>query len=147
MRVVVDTNIVFSAILNTNSKISQIILHPKTKLNFYSTHQLIEEIEEHKTKIQEISKYSDQELNRLISLITSRIRFINIRLIPQDLYLKAEQLTKEIDIDDTEFVALTTHIKGRLWSGDRTLQTGLQKKGWTKFVSTDELYKLIDSKK
>ncbi len=36
MRVVIDTNIAFSAILNTNSKISKIILQPKSKLNLYS---------------------------------------------------------------------------------------------------------------
>ncbi len=34
MRVVVDTNIAFSAILNSNSRISKIILQPKSKLNF-----------------------------------------------------------------------------------------------------------------
>jgi predicted nucleic acid-binding protein len=40
VRIVVDTNIVFSAILNTNSKIASILLYPKSKLNFYSTYQL-----------------------------------------------------------------------------------------------------------
>ena len=33
MRIIVDTNIAFSAILNTNSKIGKIILHPKSKCN------------------------------------------------------------------------------------------------------------------
>jgi len=47
MRIVVDTNIVFSAILNTNSKISQIILQPKSRLNLYSTNQLEYELAEH----------------------------------------------------------------------------------------------------
>ena len=47
MRIVVDTNIVFSAILNTNSNIARIILHPKSNLHFYSTEQLLNEIEEH----------------------------------------------------------------------------------------------------
>jgi len=40
MRAVVDTNIVFSAILNSNIKISKIILQPKSKLNLYSTASL-----------------------------------------------------------------------------------------------------------
>ena len=61
MRVVVDTNIVFSAILNTNSKISKVILQPKSKLNLYSTDQLEYEIIEHWSKLK---KYlSIQKLN------------------------------------------------------------------------------------
>lgn len=50
MRIVVDTNIVFSAILNTNNAIASIILQPKTRLNFYSTEQLLLEIHEHKNQ-------------------------------------------------------------------------------------------------
>ena len=44
MRIVIDTNIVFSAILNTNSKIAQILLQPGSKVNFYATEQLLKEI-------------------------------------------------------------------------------------------------------
>lgn len=64
MRIVVDTNIVFSAILNTNSKISKIILQPKSKLNFYSTDQLQNELAEHWNKLKKIAKYSDVELQK-----------------------------------------------------------------------------------
>ncbi|MBD3750124.1 MAG: hypothetical protein IE931_11580 [Sphingobacteriales bacterium] len=48
MRIVVDTNIVFSAILNTNSQIAKILLQPRSKLNFYATQHLLSEINEHK---------------------------------------------------------------------------------------------------
>jgi hypothetical protein len=44
---------------------------------------------------------------------------------------------------DTEFVALTEHIRGKFWSGDKALQKGLKNKGWNKFISTDELSKMI----
>lgn len=83
MRIVVDTNIAFSAILNTNSKIARILLQPKSRLNFYSTEQLSIEIQNHKTKIKDISNYSDNELDRIITLITNKIRFINLKLIPR----------------------------------------------------------------
>ena len=143
MRIVVDTNIAFSAILNTNSKISRILLQPKSRLNFYSTEQLSNEIAEHKEKIKKISNYSDYELDRIITLITNKIRFINLRLISKESYELAESLTQDIDIDDTEFVALTEHIKGKLWSGDKELQKGLNKKGWKKFISTEDLFERI----
>jgi predicted nucleic acid-binding protein len=141
--VVVDTNIVFSAILNTNSKISRIILQPKSRLNLYSTSQLEYELAEHWGKLKKISKYSDIELQQVSSLIISRIRFINVELIPEKLFIKAEKLTRDIDIDDTEFVALTEHVRGRLWTGDKELIKGLRKKNWDYPLSTDELYKLI----
>ncbi len=147
MRIVVDTNIVFSAILNTNSKIAIILLTPKRRLNFYSTEQLIREIEAHKERIRKISNYSDYELGRIIKLITSKIRFINLRLIPKESYQLAESLTNDVDIDDTEFVALTNHIKGKLWSGDKELKKGLAKKGWSQFITTEELFQRITRRK
>lgn len=143
MRVVVDTNIVFSAILNTNSRISRIILQPKSSLNLYSTNQLEYELAEHWDKLKKISKYSDIDLQLASSLIISRIRFINVELIPIKLFIKAKKLTEGIDIDDTEFVAMTEHIKGKLWTGDKELIKGLKSKSWNRTLSTDELYKLI----
>ena len=143
MRVVVDTNIVFSAILNTNSRISRIILQPKSSLNLYSTNQLEYELAEHWDKLKKISKYSDIDLQLASSLIISRIRFINVELIPIKLFIKAKKITEDIDIDDTEFVAMTEHIRGKLWTGDKELIKGLKKKSWNRTLSTDELYKLM----
>ena len=147
MRVILDTNIAFSAILNTDSLIARIILQPKSKLHFYSTDLLLLEIDEHKDKLKRLSGYSDFELDKTIKFITSKIRFINTNLIPSHILIVANDLLKDIDIDDTEFVALTNHIHGRLWSGDKNLQNGLFKKGWTKFVTTSDLYQLISKKK
>jgi predicted nucleic acid-binding protein len=143
MRVVVDTNIAFSAILNTNSKIAGIILQPRSKLNFYSTRQLLDEIVEHWDKLRAISGYSDKQLHEVVSIITSRIRFINPELVPVKLFRQAEELTRDSDIDDTEFVALAEHIKGKLWTGDKRLRKGLTKHGWERLVTTDDLYRLL----
>lgn len=139
MRIVVDTNIVFSAILNTDNKIAQVLLQHKSNLNFYSTEQLLSEIKEHTDKLKKLSGYSDNELGRVIELITKRIRFINVKLISAESYRIAESLAQDVDIDDTEFIALTEHLKAKLWSGDKELQKGLKKKGWEKFIFTSEL--------
>ena len=57
MRVVIDTNIAFSAILHTNSLFARIILQPKSRFNLYSTDLLLIEIEEHKEKLKRLGNY------------------------------------------------------------------------------------------
>jgi len=52
-----------------------------------------------------------------------------------------------VDDNDAEFVALTDHIRGKLWSGDLELQKGLKLKGWNKSISTADLMELILKKK
>ena len=147
MRIIVDTNIAFSAILNTKSIFAQIILHPKSRLNFYSTDLLFIEIDEHKEKLKKIAGYNDFEFNKTTRLITRRIKFINARFIPKKIFLDSQKLLEDIDLDDTEFVALTTHVRGKLWSGDKELQNGLKAKGWNKFITTNELFKIVYKKK
>jgi predicted nucleic acid-binding protein len=147
MRIVVDTNIAFSAILNTNSNIARILLQPKSRLHFYSTDLLLVEIIEHKEKIISLAEYSNEEFEIIIRLITSKIKFIDLNLIPQNILASAENLVSDVDADVTEFVALTDHIRGRLWSGDRELQKGLKSRGWNKFISTADLTGLVLKKK
>lgn len=53
----------------------------------------------------------------------------------------------DVDIDDTEFVALTEHSKSKLWSGDKELIKGLTKKKWLKFISTKELFDFISARR
>ena len=56
MKIVVDTNIVFSAILNSESWIGQILLHSDKSVKFYSPHFLQVEIQNHFQKIKKITK-------------------------------------------------------------------------------------------
>ena len=142
MRIVIDTNIFFSALLDTNSKIGMLLFQPKSRLNFYSSKLLLDEINEHKHKILKIANYSESDLNNLVRLLSTKIRFINIELIPIKILEKAEKLASDVDIDDTEFVALAEHINGKLWTGDKKLSKGLLEKGWGKIITTDELFKL-----
>jgi predicted nucleic acid-binding protein len=139
VRVVIDTNKVFSAILNSNSKISNIILKPKSGVNFYAPNFLLEELHNHRLKLMKISGLSDYQLDTAIENITKKIRFVNISLIPRDIILASAKLTENVDIDDTEFIALTEHIKGRFWSGDKNLIRGLKLKGWDKFIEDVDL--------
>lgn len=61
--------------------------------------------------------------------------------------VKAEELAKGIDEDDTEFVVLTEQIKGKLWTGDLRLSKGLARKSWNRWIYTSELYSHVFNKR
>jgi len=58
----VDTNIVFSALLDTSSLIASLLLDERSPLDFCTVESLDAEIEKHKDRILRISKMSLDEL-------------------------------------------------------------------------------------
>ncbi len=144
MKIIVDTNIVFSAILNSNSKIGKILLNSKEHFQFYSCDYLRTEIRKHRNKILKLTKQPEADLAELEELITHKIVFINEQLLPQELIAKTELLLKSIDPNDTPFVALTKHLEGKLWTGDMQLYNGLKAKRFKDIILTADLSKLLD---
>ena len=139
-KIIVDTNIVFSALLNTNSRIVQILINGKGYFDFYSPEYVRFEIFQHKEKIKTIGKLSEDEFIETYSLILRNITILNHSLIPPEIYRSAELLCKDIDIDDTIFVAVSNFAKGILWTGDIKLLNGLKNKGYEQVIKTEELY-------
>ncbi len=142
MKVVVDTNILFSAVLNTNSKIGKILLQPKSGITFFAPEVLMFEIKKHQNKLQKFTNNSNKEIDELVRLLTKRIKFIHFELIPAEILQKTEVMLQKIDIDDTEFVALTEYVKGRLWTGDKKLIRGLALHNWKRVITTNELHSI-----
>ena len=128
MKIIIDTNIVFSAILNSQGKIGQIIINSSNFFNFYTVGLLKEEIWNHKSKILDISGFTDDQLIKSYETITKRITFVDEVLISQEILVEARDIVIDIDENDALFIALTNHINGVLWTGDKKLVSGLKKK-------------------
>ncbi len=144
MKIIVDTNIVFSAILNSSSRIGKILLHSKAHFQFYTCEYLRIEIQRNRNKLLKLTKLAEEDLTELEELVTHNITFINERLLPQELLLKTEMLLKSIDATDTPFVTLATHLEGKLWTGDMQLFKGLKAKRFEEIITTTELSLLLD---
>jgi predicted nucleic acid-binding protein len=144
MKIVVDTNIVFSALLNSNSKIGRLLLNPGSSFEFYSCKYLQKEIDKHWSKIQTYSRLNNDDLAELISLVESRIFFINEELLPDAIITEAKELVAGVDFDDFAFVAITNVLGGRLWTGDKRLMDGLKQKGYKQIISTLEIWELLE---
>ena len=145
MRIIVDTNIVFSALLNSNSRIGRILLNSRDKFQFYSCKYLQKEIHNHIVKIQNHSGLNIYDLLELIVLIESRIFFIEEELLPIDVITNAKELVADIDFDDFAFVAVANHLDAWLWTGDKKLTIGLRQKGYHRIVSTNDLLDVLES--
>jgi predicted nucleic acid-binding protein len=95
----------------------------------------------------EISKLTDEQLQISFTQIISKLKFISEEIIPQEIWLASEEITKGIDIDDTDFVALTKFLKATLWTGDMVLYKGLKKLEFKKIINTLEILELRRTKK
>ena len=115
MKVIVDTNIIFSALLNTSGTIGDLIFDSENVFDFYSCGYMRFEIEKHWIKLKHISKLTDTNLKESLFRLFTKIHFINEELITQKLWLKAEKLA------------------------DKGLYTGLKNKGFEKVITTQDL--------
>ncbi|GHV11311.1 hypothetical protein AGMMS49938_01760 [Fibrobacterales bacterium] len=144
MKIVVDTNIVFSALLNSDSRIGRLLLNSRTCFEFFSCKYLRKEIQNHLPKIRNLSKLGDAELNELISLVESRIFFIDEDLLPTTIITEAQSLVSGVDFDDFAFIALTNYLNGLLWTGDKVLIAGLQRKEYRQVITVQELWTKLE---
>ena len=144
MKIIIDTNIAFSSILNSKGKIGKILFHSKGHFNFYSTSDLKIEMLKHRNKLLKLTGLTISELEELELITTKKITFISEELIPQKHLLFAENLLADIDPDDTTFVALAKHLKAKLWTGDKELIMGLKAKKFNDVITTQELSDLLD---
>ncbi|HDH86610.1 MAG TPA: hypothetical protein ENF36_01025 [Desulfobacteraceae bacterium] len=93
MKIVLDSNIVFSALLSSDNKFKYLIYNKQ--FNLFSCNFLFVEIFKHKVKIESISKLKEDELLSQFANILSRIQFIPEKLIPREIFNKAYRICME----------------------------------------------------
>lgn len=142
MKIVVDTNIIFSVILNTESKIGDLLMNSESIFEFRSAMYLKEEIENHKEKLMTISGLTQDQIEQSKEQIFSCIKFISEEIIPFEIWQKAARLVRDVDMDDVAFVALSEYEELKLWTGDKELIAGLTAKGFQRCISTEEMIEL-----
>ena len=143
MKIVIDSNIIFSAILNTKGKIGQIIINGSKYFDFYTVGLLRDEIVKHKNKIIKLTGFSNDQFTDSYQLITNKLVFVDDILLSDHDLKKAVDLVTGVDSDDALFVALANHLMANLWTGDKQLMIGLKKKGYIRIINTNELYDLF----
>lgn len=147
MKIVIDTNIIFSALLKTNTTFGQIIFNSDGIFEFYSPQYMRIEIRRYWNKLLKISKLTDQQLDESFYTLLTKITLINEEIISQKIWVDSEKLVDGVDLDDIDFVALSKHLKGKLWTGDKILRDGLRSRDFKSVLTTQEILKLWTKKR
>jgi predicted nucleic acid-binding protein len=142
VRIVLDTNVVFSALLNPDGKISDFFLNPSLDFSFYAASFILEELQRHHSKLISISTLAEADIQFLKRVIFSKVTLIDLEVIRKDSWEKALTLVKGIDEFDAPFVALSIEKESFLWTGDKKLKKGLESLGVTWVVDTNQLLRL-----
>ena len=131
MKIVVDTNILFSMLLFKNEQ-HRALLFSK-EYQFYCPNYVFVELFKHKENILRCAKASESDVYEYLNHILEQIRFVNPELISPANKENAYLLCADIDANDTVFIALTLELDALLWTGDKILRDGLKNKGFMKF--------------
>lgn len=110
---------------------------------FFGPGLLIDELERYAPKISAYTKLDAIQLSQIEQLIISNITLVSEELISKWSWISAYELTKDIDEDDTPFVALALELDTKLWTGDKVLAKGLQKKGSGIIIDTSDMKNLL----
>ncbi len=139
MIVVVDTNIIFSALLNPEGTISDILLNSGGFFEFYAPTLIIEELLRHKSKILNLSGYSQEQLDFLFRIFFKEIQLVDKEVIRVGFSDEAEKLASDVDLFDAPFIALSLELNAPLWTGDKKLINGLLRKNFDLLINTQKM--------
>jgi len=134
--IIIDTNILFSALLGKNKKFRDIILSQKD-INIYSCKYALVELFKYKEKIQKYSSLNEDDILEFLYNILKKIQLFDENTLTKESLKKAFNLCKDIDAKDIPFVAVTIELNGLLWTGDKKLKNGLKSKGFNLFFEIE----------
>jgi predicted nucleic acid-binding protein len=134
-RVVVDTNILFSALLRQESRFADALF--RAEYQFFVCESVLVELFKHKEKILRASRLTDSDLLRLYHVLLRGLTLYKEDVISAENWKLAGDLCRGIDEDDTPHVALALELGAMLWTGDAKLREGLQSRGFSRFFSPE----------
>lgn len=137
--IIVDTNILFSSLLQQTSHFYEILITEDFK--FYICELTLVELFRHKEKLIKTSKLTEDDIIKFYYLILKRINIFKEDLIKLSNWYKAFEYCKDIDEADTPFIALTLELNGLLFTGDKAFKQSLLNKGFDSFFEYKKVNK------
>ena len=135
--IVIDTNILISALIK-DSITRKIII--ESSLNFAYPEISLYEIIKHKDYILKKGNYNRSEFNTILNRLLEYINLIPLNVTKLKLD-EAKEVMKDIDINDTAFLATALALdKSTIWSDD----TDFEKQKIVKILKTKDMARIFE---
>ena len=143
MIIIIDSNILISACLDSKSELYNIIVTDNLNIEFITPHFALEEIKNHSNRICVKAKKSVFDFEKNLDEVLSHILLLPDEEVSDENLIRAEDLTKNIDVKDTIFIAFSLALNSLFWSGDIKLYKALKRKGFANIITTKEFKQII----
>jgi predicted nucleic acid-binding protein len=115
VKFIVDANMVFSGILNTNGKIGDLLINSKHSFTFIAPDFLRSEIHSHYSRLVKISGLAIEHIREAEFQLYKDIIFISEEQIKISHWLAADALISDIDPKDRHYIAYSKHFRCKIW--------------------------------
>ncbi|WP_462249517.1 PIN domain-containing protein [Ferruginibacter sp.] len=143
MVVIVDANILISAILNINGRIADLIFSNSSTIDFVVPAFIQTELKAKQKKICSENNITTGQFNQNALLLLTQILIINDDEISDAMFEKAFELTKNIDPKDTIYVALAISLDALFLTGDLKLIRALNRKGFSHLITPTDFQRIL----
>lgn len=143
MIITVDSNIVISALINSQGKEFAILKRKYKQIDFVSSTFLKEEVSKRIEKISVLTTSAVSDIKFQYDSLISEFIFVNDKELDRQTIQQTENIMKGLDPKDFLFVAVTIYFDGLLWTGDLKLANGLKRRGFKNVIITNELKQII----
>ena len=135
MKVVADSNIIFSSLISGK----EIYIDIFRMNEIYVPDIVLLELDKYEKRLIQKTQMNQTEFRKFIQMLFKEITVIPKFAISKENWYEAYKLCADIDEKDTPFVALSIELAVPLWTNDKKLVKGLKKKSFNNLLTTEEL--------
>ena len=136
MKIVVDSNILFSAFISGKEAYLDIF----RRNDVYMPDIVLLELNKYEARLIKKTKLKGTDFRLFVHMLFEEVTIIPKFAISDENWKKAYKICKDVDEKDAPFVALSLELKIPLWTNDKALFEGLREKGFSNFIAAEELF-------
>jgi predicted nucleic acid-binding protein len=111
MKIVVDTNILFSIIITPKGQVASTIKSIKNNHTIFISDFSFEELSKHKNRLISLSNLTEIEIDKSIYFFEKSFSIVSSDIFTNNILIEAFELVKDIDVNDLPIVAASLFTK------------------------------------